>query len=183
MKKTMFTLLVISIIMTSCDKEVNPFLISKQSVGVLTDSTQVKDIKTIFANDSVVTKIAGDEFLGNVNDIEVYEKGGKHLMSLSPKQAFDSTATIGTVKITDSRYKTDKGLNTLSTFGDIKTNYKISSIENTLRNVVVFVNESNMYFTIAKQELPANLRFDMTKDIEAIQIPDAAKIKFFMIGW
>ncbi|WAC01738.1 hypothetical protein N7U66_17850 [Lacinutrix neustonica] len=183
MKQTLFTLLVISIIMTSCQKEIDPFLISTQSVGLLTDSTQVKDIKTIFAKDSVVTKIAGDEFLGNVNDIEIYEKGGKHLLSLSPKQALDSTATIGTVKIIDSRYKTEKGLNTLSTFSDIKTDYKISNIENTLRNVVVFVNDNNMYFTIAKQELPANLRFDMTQDIEAIQIPGAAKIKFFMVGW
>lgn len=183
MKKIIFSLILVSIITTSCKTEIDPFTISKQNVGLLTDSTQVKDIETIYSNDSVVKKIAGDEFLGNVNDIEIFEKGGKHLLSLSPKQALDSTSTIGTVKIIDSRYKTIKGLNTLSTFGEIKEHYKISSIENTLRNIVVFVNENNTYFTIDKQELPSNLRFDMSKTIEAIQIPDSAKIKFFMIGW
>ncbi|WP_299889943.1 hypothetical protein [uncultured Lacinutrix sp.] len=183
MKNTVFALVLISIIMTSCNKEANPFLITKQNIGLLTDSTQVKDLKIIYAKDSIVKNIAGDEFLGSVNDIEIYEKGGKHLLSLSPKQALDSTATIGTVKIIDSRFKTEKGINTLSTFGDIKANCKISSIENTLRNVVIFVNDNNTYFTIDKKELPGELRFDMSKKIEALNIPDAAKIKFFMIGW
>ena len=183
MKKIILSLLAIGLITTACKNEIDPFSISKQNIGLLTDSTQVKDLETIYAKDSIVKKIAGDEFLGSVNDIEVYEKGGKHLLSLSPKQALDSTATIGNIKIIDSRFKTEKGLNTLSTFVDIKTNYKISSIENTLRNVIIFVNENNTYFTIDKKELPGELRFDMDKKIEAIQIPDTAKIKYFMIGW
>lgn len=183
MKKIILPILAISLIATACKKSVDPFSISKQNVGMLTDSTQVKDLETIYINDSIVKKIAGDEFLGSVNDIEIFEKGGKHLLSLSPKQSLDSTATIGTVKIIDSRFKTNKGLNTLSTFGDIKAKYNISSIENTLRNIVVLVNENNTYFTIDKKELPGELQFDMSKKIEAIQIPDSAKIKYFMIGW
>ncbi|WP_290698855.1 hypothetical protein [Lacinutrix sp.] len=183
MKKTIFALLTISIVIASCKKEVDPFSISKQNIGLLTDSTQVKDIKTIYAKDSIVKKIAGDEFLGSINDIEIYEKGGKHLLSLSPKEALDSTTTIGNIKIYDTRYKTKTGINTLSTFGDIKTNHKISNIENTLRNVVIFVNENNTFFTISKDELPSELRFDMSKKIEATNIPDTAKIKYFMVGW
>lgn len=183
MRKIPFTILTVLVLITSCNKEVNPFSISKQNIGLLTDSTQVKDLESIYINDSIVKKIAGDEFLGNVNDIEIYEKGGKHLLSLSPKQALDSTATIGNIKIVDSRYKTEKGINTLSSFADIKNNYKISSIQNTLRNVVIFVNENNTYFSIDKKELPGELRFDMSKKIEAVQIPDTAKIKYFMVGW
>ena len=183
MKKTFFTLVTISILMTSCNKEVNPFSINKQNIGLLTDSTQVKDLNTIYANDSIVKNIAGDEFLGNINDIQIFEKGGKKLLELSPKEALDSTATIGTVKILDSRYKTETGVTTLSTFGDIKAKHKISSIENTLRNVVILVNENNTFFTISKEELPGELRFDMSKEIEANNIPDTAKIKYFMVGW
>lgn len=183
MKKTIFTLLTISILMTSCNTEVNPFSISKHNIGLLTDSTQVKDLEAIYAKDSIVKKIAGDEFLGNVNAILIFEKGGKKLLELSPKEALDSTATIGSIKILDSRYKTKTGISTLSTFGDIKAKHKISSIENTLRNVVILVNENNTFFTISKEELPGELRFDMSKKIEATNIPDTAKIKYFMVGW
>jgi len=183
MKKILFTLFTISILTTSCKKEVNPFSVSKQNIGLLTDSTQVKDLETIYAKDSIVKKIAGDEFLGSINDIQIFEKGGKKLLELSPKEALDSTATIGTIKIFDSRFKTKKGISTISTFGDIKANHKISSIENTLRNVVVFVNENNTFYTINKDDLPGELRFNMSKKIEATNIPYTAKIKYFMVGW
>jgi len=171
------------VILNSCKKEINPHLISKNNIGFLTDSTQVKDMESIFINDSVVKRIGGDEFTGSINDIEIYDKTGKQLLILTPKEALDSTATITTIKVVDPRFKTDKGLNTNSTFADIKNNYTISSIQNTLRNVVVFVNDINGFFSIDKKELPAELRFDINKKIEAIHIPDAAKIKHFMIGW
>ncbi len=183
MKKLFFAAILTSIFFTSCEKEVNPFIVSKHNIGILTDSTQVKALDIVYAKDSIVKKIAGDEFAGNVNGIEVFEKGGKKLLELSPSQALDSTATITSVKIFDARFKTEKGINVNSTFGDLKANHKISSIQNTLRNVVVFVNENNTFFTIDKKELPAELRFDTSKKIEAIQIPDSAKIKYFMVGW
>ena len=183
MKNTILTLCFLAIAFTSCKKEINPYLISKSSIGLLTDSTQVKDIKSIYANDSIVKRFGGDEFTGRINDIEIYDKTGNQLLVLTPKQALDSTATISTIKVVDPRFKTEKGLNPSSTFSDIKNNYTISSIQNTLRNVVVFVNDINGFFTIDKKELPAELRFDMNKKIEAINIPDTAKIKYFMIGW
>ena len=49
--------------------------------------------------------------------------------------------------------------------------------------MVVFVDEINGFFTIDKKELPSELRLDMNKNIEALNIPDTAKIKYFMIGW
>lgn len=181
--KNLFILALLVTTLISCKKEVNPFSISKQSIGLLTDSTQVKDLETIYVNDSIVKRIGGDEFLGATNDIEIYDKKGNPLLILTPKQSLDSTATIGTIKVLDSRYKTDKGLSPASDFATIKNNYKISSIQNTINNVVVFVNELNGFFTIDKKELPAELRLDMNKKIEAIHIPDTAKIKYFMLGW
>ena len=182
MKKIILLLVIVSIF-SSCKKEINPFLISNQNIGHLTDSTQVKDLESVFINDSIVKYVSGDEFTGNVNDSEIYEKGGKLLLVLSPSQSLDSTSTIRTVKVVDPRYKTKKGLSINSTFNDINTNYKVSNIQNTLRNIIVSVNEINAYFTIEKSELPANMRFDMNLKIEAIQIPAEAKIKDFYLYW
>ena len=101
MKKTLLSLSLLTLILSSCNKDADKFLVTNHNIGLLTDSTQVKDLKTIFINDSIISPIAGDEFSGTLNTIEIYEKGGKHLLSLTPKQALDSTATISTVKIKD----------------------------------------------------------------------------------
>lgn len=183
MYKSIFCLAIASLLFTACKKEQNPFLIQKQAVGLLTDSTQVKDLKIIYATDSIVKFIGGDEFTGNINAIEIFEKGGKKLLSLSPSSTLDSTVTISDVRILDPRFRTEKGISLSSTFKDIKTAYKISKIDNLLSSVVVTVNEINASFTIDKKELPANMRFDMNLKIEATQIPDKAKVKFFFINW
>ena len=83
----------------------------------------------------------------------------------------------------DPRFMNQDGLNTLSTFGDINTKYQISSIQNTLRSLIISVDEINVYFTLNKTELPEEMRYDMTQKIDAISIPETAKIKDFYIQW
>ncbi|MBC3847695.1 hypothetical protein H8K90_14955 [Winogradskyella echinorum] len=185
MKQSFCAILICALLLASCAKDAapDPFLIEKNNIGLLTDSTQVKDLDAIFSNDSVVRYIAGDEFAGSVNTIEVYEKNGKKLLDLSPKEALDSTSIISSVRIIDQRYKTKKNISTLSTFKDINETYKISKIDNLINAIVISVNEINASFTIDKKELPASLRFDMNMTIDPIQIPEKAKIKFFMIHW
>lgn len=182
MKNLLLALLIVLII-ASCSKKQDPFLIEKHNIGSLTDSTQVRQLDSIFMNDSIVKFVGGDEFTGNINNIDIYDKAGNHLLVLTPNEALDSTAVISNIRIMDSRYKTEKNLSTLSTFKDIQTNYKINRIDNLINSINVNVNEINAYFTIDKKELPANLRFDMKMTIEASQIPDEAKIKYFMINW
>lgn len=183
MYKSILYLIIVATLIVSCNKEQNPFQIDKQHIGLLTDSTQVKDIETIFSKDSVVKGIDTTEFTRNINDIDVFEKGGKKLLSISPRNAQDSTSYIQSVHIFDPRYKTDKKLSVLSTFKDINDHYKITRIDNLINTIVVTVNDINASFTIDKKELPANLRFDRTLNIEATHIPDDAKIKFFFINW
>lgn len=183
MNKSLLYLIIFSLVLTSCKKEQDPFQVSKQHIGLLTDSTQVKDLEALFVNDSIVNYIKGDEFIENKSDIEVFEKGGEKLLILSPKQVLDSTSTIGSVQIIDSRFKTDKNISTLSTFKDIQDNYTVSRINNLINSIVVSVDEINASFTIDKKELPANLRFDMNLKIEKSQIPDTAKIKYFFVHW
>jgi len=183
MKKILLVLVICLLLATSCKNEPNPFLVKKNHIGLLTDSTQVKDLDAIFANDSVVRYIAGDEFTGSVNTIEIFDNGGVKLLDLSPVDALDSTSVISTVRIIDDRYKTEQEISTLSTFGDIQNAYKISKIDNLINSVVVSVDEINASFTIDKKELPSSLRFKMGEPIDEVQIPAKAKIKFFMLHW
>lgn len=181
--KNVFFALIILLIVTACKKEEDPFLVEKHHIGKLTDSTQIKDLESVFPNDSIVKFVGGDEFTGNINNIDVYDKSGNHLLVLTPNEALDSTAVIDNIRIIDSRFKTAKNITTLSTFKDINEAYKVNRIDNLINSINVNVNEINAYFTIDKKELPANLRFDMKLTIEASQIPDEAKIKYFMINW
>ncbi len=183
MKYSFSALILLAILFTSCANDPDPFLVSKHNIGMLNDSTQVKDLDLAFPNDSIVKHVSGDEFTGNINDIKVFDKTGKELLVLSPSQSLDSTATIKTIRIIDERFKTPKGLAANSTFKTIKDNYNISSIQNTLKNIIVSINDINAYVTIDKKELPAELRFDMNLKIEAIQIPDDAAIKNFFVQW
>ena len=183
MYKILCNLFCLAVVFTSCKKDQDPFEISKHHIGLLTDSTEVKDIKNIYVNDSIVRFIGGDEFLGNVNNIEIFEKGGKKLLTLMPKHALDSTSTISGIRIMDSRFVTDKNLSTISVFKDIKSHYRISRISNLINSIVVIVEDINASFTIDKKELPANLRFDMDLKFESTHIPDQARIKYFFINW
>lgn len=184
MKNFIFFLLSVTIIFNSCSTEVDQFLITKNSVGLLTDSTQVKDLKLVFPNDSLNKFIGGDEFLGKSNIIKIFEKETKKLLlELTPKEALDSLSTIQNIRIIDSRYKTKKALDKICDFGCISGNYNISSIQNTLRNLIVSVDEINAYFTIDKSELPESLRYNMNLKIDKVSIPKSAKIKDFFIQW
>lgn len=183
MRHSFLGILAITLLTVSCKKEQNPFEIGKQNIGLLTDSTQIKDLKVTFSNDSVVSFISGDEFTGSRNNIEVFEKGGKKLLILTPSQALDSTSVIENIQIIDPRYKTPKNISTLSTFKDVSSAYKISKISNLINAVLITVNELNASFVIDKKELPANLRFDMDLKVEATHIPDNAKLKYFFVNW
>jgi len=175
----------ILLLISSCssDKQQDPFKIGKHHIGALTDSTQVKDLDLVFANDSVVKVQNTNGFTGQNRDYAVYDETGKRMLIITPELANDSTSTIQSVMVYDKRFKTEKNISNISTFKDVQANYKISKIDNLIRTVVVSVNEINASFTIDKKELPANLRFDMDMKIEAVQIPDEAKIKYFMLHW
>ncbi len=183
MKTYAFFLIAIIMTTTSCTKETDPFAIQKNRIGFLNDSTQVKDLKSTFPNDSIVNYKGDARFRIPMNRVEIYETSGNLLMTLTPRIMSDSTSTINTIQIKDMRYKTDKGISTASVFKDIQKAYKISKIDNLINTVVISVNEIDAQFAIDKAELPAYLRYDMNTRIEASQIPDAAKIKYFFINW
>ncbi len=183
MRKTLLTLTLAATIL-ACGKKENPFLIEKGKVGLLTKNTPISELETIYVNDSLVKTTDKSNLLtADQERYVVFDKQAKHLLTLTPTKLNDSTEVIENIRIVDSRYKTAKGITVNSTFKDINSNYTISKIVNSLFNVLVFVDEIDAYFVIDKKELPEDLRYSTAATIEAFQIPETAKIKYFMIGW
>ncbi|MDT0556103.1 hypothetical protein [Patiriisocius hiemis] len=183
MKKTLILGTLVTLLFIQCGKEKDPFLISNGAIGNLTKDIQVKQVDSIFAQDSIVKLNPIENALGTQGEVEVYDKDGKKLLLLSPSNENDPTAKISNIQVFDERYKTDKGLTLNSTFGDVKANYTISNVRTTIRSIVVFLEETDVYLTIEKVKLPENLRYDPSLEIDATQIPDDATFKYFMIGW
>ena len=182
MKKTLILTVILATVVFSCKKEIDTtFLITKDSVGKLDRISLARDLEVIYAQDSVIKDTIAINLANNSKKIKIFEKGGKHLLTLTPSS--DSIPTIENIRIEYPRFVTEKGLGLVSTFKDIKDNYAIRKIITSMNNVVILLKDNDIYFTIDKKELPSNLRYASNKNIEAVQIPDEAKIKYLMIGW
>ena len=183
MKKVFFLAIIgLAILLTQCQMEKDTtFLITSTSVGKLDKISLVRDLDIIYDQDSVVRDTARLAIGFGAKSINIYEKGGSHLLTLTPSS--DSIPKIDNVRVNDPRFKTEKGINIQSTFKDIKEKYAIKKIITSINNVVVFVKDSDVYFTIDKKELPENLRYVSSPEIDVVQVPDAAKIKYLMVGW
>ena len=182
LKKIIFIVFV-SFLFIECKEEKNPFLISNDAVGLLTRGMTIKKIDSVFSRDSIVKLYTQNDELPTQGEVEIFEKNGTKLLSISPITNNDPDALISNFQFFDPRYKTDKGLNLSSTFKDIKTNYKISNIETTISTVVLFLEDSDFFINIDKKELPENLRYNPNLEIDITNIPDEAKIKYFMLSW
>lgn len=176
MKKLNFVFGICLLLIIGCAERDTSFLITENSVGPLLSDTTVEDLEKVFVKDSV----AKDTAKPDSGKIKVYQKNGKHLLTLTSSS--DSIPKVENIRIFDSRYATDKGIGLRSTFQDIQQHYSIKKIVTTINSIVIFPKESNLYFTIDKEELPSNLRYISSK-IEAVQIPGTAKIKYLMLGW
>ena len=183
MKKIFLITALAGILLTSCGKESDPFLMKDGAIGNLTKEIQMKQIDSIFAQDSIVKLNPVDNAIGTQGEVEIYEKGGTKLLLISPEDESDPNSKITNIQVFDGRYKTEKGLTAKSTFADVKANYEIANVENAINSVVVFLKNSDIYLTIDKKQLPEEVRYNYNAAIEAIQIPDEATFKYFMIGW
>lgn len=156
------------------------FLISKQQIGALTPQTTVSQVQSVFKNDSVVNENTS-QLYSNGNEVVVYTPQGDILLRLKPRVAFDSTSTIASVEVIDSRFQTEDGLRVGANFDLLKKNYKISRIENILGAVLVFVDEMNIYVSIDKKEI-LNPK-ELGNTIKLSQIKNDAKIKHLWLTW
>lgn len=180
MKKLFLMLGLFNLLFSGCKEKDTTFLITNESIGKLDKISLARDLELIYADDSIVKDTFNSKLGSAYQKVKIYEKGGKHLLTLTPSE--DSIPVIENIHVFDPRFTAKNGIGLKSTFKDIKDNYTIKKIITTFNGVVIFVKETDMYFTIDKQELPANLRFGVST-IEEVQIPDDAKVKYLMIGW
>ena len=164
----------------SPEKDVR-FLVQADQVGPLTKSMSLDSVEIVFKNDSIVRDTTPKVMGSTRNKILIYEKGGTHLLTLTT--GTDSLQPIANIQIHDPRYKTAEGVGISSTFKEIKQAYEIRKVVTSLNNMVIFVKNSDIYFTIAKDQLPGSLRYNTNLNIEAVQIPDKAQLKYIMVGW
>ncbi len=173
-------LLLVAGLFWHCKKEQDrQFSIRTDGIGWLDKETVFSEIETLYAADSVVRDSSSS--FSTVPRIQIFEKGGKPLLTITPDT--DSIPGIANVRVNDPRYLTEAGVGLASTFGEIREHYEIRKIVTSINNVVIFVKGHDVYFTIDRQELPASLRYTRDINIEAIQIPDKARLKYLMIGW
>jgi hypothetical protein len=183
MKKTILVILLgLAVLAVQCEEEKDTtYLITRTSIGKLDRSSLARDLEVIFDQDSIVKDTTQLIKGFGAKKIKIFEKGGAHLLTLTPTS--DSIPTIGNIRVFDPRFETEKGIGPNSTFKEIKEQYTINKVITSMNNVVIFIKNSDLYFTIDKRELPSSLRYSSSVNIETVQIPDAAKTKYMMIGW
>ena len=172
-----------TLLFVQCAKKEDPFLIENGKIGKLTKHIQINQIDSIFATDSIVKLNTRKNALGTQGEVLVFDKKGEKLILITPTEDYNPEALVNHVQIFDERFKTTKGVSIKSSFKDIKKNYTIKDIQTTIGSVIVTLKDSDFYFVYDKKELPENLRYNPSLKIEANQIPDDAKIKYFMIAW
>jgi len=184
-KRFFSALAVIALIFTACEQEEkqDPFAWFEGRVGHLTPETQVHELDSLFANDSIHNPVQGDSFATGPSKIEIYEKGGKQLLTLTPTEANDTTATISIVRVHDPRYKTQKGISINSTFKEISDAYKVGTIDRMGNQVMIRLQDQDFYFTISAKDLPDGIEYNQSAGIDKTQIPDGTKPKYMFVGW
>ena len=175
-------ILCIALLLSHCmpEKDIR-FLIQADQVGPLKRSMALDSVELVFAKDSIVRDTTPQVLGSTRNKILIFEKGGTHLLTLTTGP--DSIQPIDNVQIHDPRYQTVEGIGISSSFREIKAAYEIRKVVTSLNNVVIFVKNSDIYFTIAKDQLPGSLRYNPSLNIEVVQIPDKAQLKYIMVGW
>ncbi|CAM1353670.1 hypothetical protein [Tenacibaculum insulae] len=157
--------------------------ISKGKVGQLTTKTTMEEVDGIFKNDSIVKILSegakGRNFYQEDDKYLIYEKGGKHLLTIVPNEQLDSASTIKSIEVFDDRFKTKTGLNINSSFQEINANNTISKVESSFLSATLFIDDLNATISIDKEDL--GLKEFSTQKVTKEQIPDLAKIKSLTI--
>lgn len=172
---------VISIIFIQCEN--NKYDISKGKIGDLSTVTTIQELDKIFENDSIVKVLSegtkGSNYFQEDDKYLIYEKGGKHLLTIVPKEQLDSLSTIKSIEVFDARFKTASGLNINSSFQEINANNTISKVESSFLSATLFIDDLNATISLDKEDL--GLKDFSTQKVTIEQIPDLAKIKSLTI--
>ena len=176
------SLILITVLSFGCSQ--NEYKIEKGKVGKLFKENLVKQLDSIYKNDSIVRRIGeGDYMFSGDDKYLIFNNKKEHLLTLTPRNQQDSSEPIETIEIISDLFKTNSGISVNSTFGEIDKNHNINGIQNTINNLIIYVDEIDAYFIIDKKNLPIELRLGTEIKIKKINIPTESRIKRFMVGW
>ncbi|MBT7135046.1 MAG: hypothetical protein HN890_02410 [Polaribacter sp.] len=183
-KSLLSTIVLLFLLMTvSCTNNNIKFKIEKGKVGNVTTKTTIQDLTTIFKKDSIVKNLSegvqGNNYFQEDDEYFIFEKGGKLLLTILPKEQLDSTSTIKSIEIHDERFKTMSGISINSSFSEINVSNTIHKIERTFSSATLFLDNLNTTITIDNEEL--GLKEFSTQKVTKEQIPDLAKMKTFIV--
>ncbi|NVK53699.1 MAG: hypothetical protein HWD85_12255 [Flavobacteriaceae bacterium] len=185
MRKNSYKLIsfcVITLFFIQCNSN-NKFAVSKEKVGKLTPKTTIDQLEHIFKNDSIVKNLSegstGDNYFQDDDEYLVYEKGGKHLLTIVPKEQLDSTSTIKSIQIFDKRFKTKSAISLGASFEEVNLNNTITNVETSLSSATLFIDDLNVTLTLDKEDL--GLKNESSQKINLEQIPGLAKVKSFIV--
>ncbi len=177
--KRLFFIANLALVFWACED--NSMMIDDTSVGPLRHSSRIFELPDLFPGDSLAgRRKQGDSLIG---EVELYDANGKLRMIIFPEDETDPKSELSYARIIDPKFTTKNGLGVASTFGALKKNHEVNSLDNAINAVVVSFKDTPWYVTIDKKELPENIRYDYASKIELAQIPDEAKIKYFFYTW
>ena len=170
------------LIFASCQNQNNDFVIRNKQVGKITDTTTVAQMKELYKSDSIVKKTEGESAFNAYDEYTIIDKNTKKvLLVVTPQRINDNTSKISRVDIKSDLFKTQKGTNLHSNFGNFKKNQQIGKIEETFKYLLIFIDDLNATIDMSKDVLPLNARNDSSIKVDQTMIPDDAKIKHFVV--
>ncbi len=172
-----------TIILCSCQNSKNRFLWSKNQVGLLEKQHVVSQLDSVFADDYTIKYAIESGYGESSGIIEIYEKDGVLLLSLTPYTANDPNSKIEYVQIHDARFKTEEGISIKSTFKEIDSTYKISSVDLLVTDAQIRVDDQSFYFTINQRDLPESVSYDGSSVLDKNMIPDTATPEYVFVSW
>ena len=186
MNKVAFKVLSIIVLSSlfSCSNS-SEFEVGQNKVGLVNSETIIGNIETIFENDSVVKHLSEGllgirgAYVQEDDKYLIYEKGGKHLLTITPKEPLDSLSTIAYIDVYDPRYTTKNGLGLNSNFQEIDLLTTVSKIESTFTSATLFLDKINATMSLNKEDL--GIKTINTTEVLKEQIPDLVKPKTFVV--
>lgn len=171
----LIAILIPAILFVQCARE-DDTLIQRNQLGKINKNTSIEQLDKMFKNDSI-EKYPKDDRL--IREYRVFGQNGKQVLVFMPLVQNDSIKGLELVKIYSDKYKTEKGISTGSTFGEVSGNYTINKIEPSFSAAILFIDEINATISLNKNDLNLD-EFDM-RPIRQDQIPDEAGINYITL--
>ena len=145
------SLILITVLSFGCSQ--NEYKIEKGKVGKLFKENLVKQLDSIYKNDSIVRRIGeGDYMFSGDDKYLIFNNKKEHLLTLTPRNQHDTSEPIETIEIISDLFKTDSGISVNSSFGEIDKNHKLGN------NEVISYNHKTVQVLVKVVDAPPYLR-------------------------